>query len=127
MRRAVTLTTVLLALGPLAGGAAAKQSITATPNPVEFGQTVVIKGLGWPVIEFCSRTVRMSLRSDQNAFRIGRVRTRDNGRFRFEWIPRRAQVGAGRWRVVARMRCESGNDGSTIINRAEAPLRIRRR
>ena len=72
------------------------------------------------MIEFCSRTVRLSLRSDQNAFRIGTVRVRDSGRFRFEWVPRRAKVGAGRWRLVARMRCESGKDGSPV---PAAPVR----
>ena len=108
-----------------AGPAAAKQSITASPNPVEFGQTLVVTGKGWPVIEFCSRTVRLSLRSDQNAFRIGLVRVSDRGRFRFEWIPRRTRVGPGRWQLVARMRCESGRDGSVVWARASVALRIR--
>jgi hypothetical protein len=108
-----------------AAPAAAKQSITAAPNPVEFGQTLVVTGKGWPVIEFCSRTVRLSLRSDQNALRIGLIRVNDRGRFRFEWIPRRAKVGPGRWRLVARMRCESGRDGSVVWTRASVVLRIR--
>jgi hypothetical protein len=108
-----------------AAPAAAKQSITASPNPVEFGQTLVVTGKGWPVIEFCSRTVRLSLRSDQNAFRIGLVRVSDRGRFRFEWIPRRTRVGPGRWQLVARMRCESGRDGSVVWARASVALRIR--
>ena len=108
-----------------AGPAAAKQSITASPNPVEFGQTLVVTGKGWPVIEFCSRTVRLSLRSDQNAFRIGLVRVNDRGRFHFEWIPRRSKVGPGRWQLVARMRCESGKDGSVVWARASVSLRIR--
>jgi hypothetical protein len=108
-----------------AAPAAAKQSITASPNPVEFGQTLVVTGKGWPVIEFCSRTVRLSLRSDQNAFRIGLVRVNDRGRFHFEWIPRRAKVGPGRWQLVARMRCESGKDGSVVWARASVSLRIR--
>jgi hypothetical protein len=38
---------------------AAKQSVSASPNPVHVGETLVIKGKGWPVIEFCSRTVRL--------------------------------------------------------------------
>jgi len=117
----------LLATASLATAApaAAKQSISVSPNPVSFGQTLTIRGKGWPVIEFCSRAVRLSLRSDQNAFRIGKVRTRTNGRFKFEFVPRRSKVGAGRWRVVARMRCESGENGSTIFTRASAPVRIR--
>lgn len=118
---------VVVALGLLAGAApaAAKQSITAEPNPVHFGETLVVKGKGWPVIEFCSRTVRLSLRSDQNAFRIGTVRVGDRGRFRFHWVPRRTAVGAGRWQLVARMHCESGKDGSPVPVNASLPLRIR--
>jgi hypothetical protein len=123
VRRALALAMVggLVCAGP----AAAKQSITASPNPVEFGQTLVVTGKGWPVIEFCSRTVRLSLRSDQNAFRIGLVRVNDRGRFHFEWIPRRSKVGPGRWQLVARMRCESGKDGSVVWARASVSLRIR--
>jgi hypothetical protein len=123
LRRAL----VLALAGSLvcAAPAAAKQSITASPNPVEFGQTLVVTGKGWPVIEFCSRTVRLSLRSDQKAFRIGLVRVSDRGRFRFEWIPRRTRVGPGRWQLVARMRCESGRDGSVVWARASVALRIR--
>jgi hypothetical protein len=108
--------------------AAASQSgpsLSAAPNPVNFGQTVVIQGERSPVIEFCSRTVRLSLRSAQNAVALGTKRVRLNGRFRFEWVPRRAKVGAGRWRVVARVHCESGKDGSLVPVRRSAPLRIR--
>lgn len=123
MRRALAL--ALAASLVCAAPAAAKQSITASPNPVEFGQTLVVTGKGWPVIEFCSRTVRLSLRSDQNAFRIGLIRVNDRGRFRFEWIPRRSRVGPGRWKLVARMRCESGRDGSVVWARASVSLRIR--
>lgn len=129
MRRRLALTVLpIVACGLVAPvqPAIAKQRISASPNPVAFGDTLVVKGRGWPVIEFCSRTVRLSLRSDQNAFRIGKVRTTLRGRFRFEWIPRRAEVGAGDWTLVARMRCESGKDGSPVPVRASAPLRIRR-
>ena len=108
-----------------AAPAAAKQSIAALPHPLKIDQTLAVTGKGWPVIEFCSRTVRLSLRSDQNAFRIGLVRVTDRGRFRFEWIPRRAKVGPGRWQLVARMRCESGKDGSVVWTRASVTLRIR--
>ena len=123
MRRALALAVAgsLLCAAP----AAARQSIAASPNPVEFGETLVVTGKGWPVIEFCSRTVRLSLRSDQNAFRIGTVRVGDRGRFRFNWIPRRTKVGTGRWQLIARMRCESGKDGSPVPTRASVPLRIR--
>jgi hypothetical protein len=109
-----------------AAPALARQSIAASPNPVHFGETQVVTGKGWPVIEFCSRTVRLSLRSDQNAFRLGTTRVGDRGRLRFKWIPRRAKVGAGRWQLVARMRCESGKDGSSVFMRAAVGIRIRR-
>ena len=124
MSRALVLA-VVMSLA-LAAPAAARQSIGASPNPVHYGQTLVVTGKGWPVIEFCSRTVRLSLRSDQNAFRIGTVRVGDRGRFRFNWIPRRTKVGTGRWQLIARMRCESGKDGSPVPTRASVPLRIRR-
>ena len=114
----------LAALAP-AAPAAPKRSVSAAPYPVHFGQTLVVKGRGWPVIEFCSRTVRLSLRSDQNAFRIGTVRVGDRGRFQFSWVPRRARVGAGRWTLVARMRCESGKDGTAVPRRASVVVRIR--
>jgi hypothetical protein len=102
--------------------AQARQRVAASPSAVGVGQPLTIRGSGWPVIEFCSRNVRLSLRGGQNAFRIGTVRTRLNGRFSFRFIPRR--VGAGFWRVVARMRCESGKDGSPVIRQASAPVRI---
>ena len=124
MRRALALALVgcLAAAAP----AAARQSVSASPSPVHFGHTLVVKGKGWPVIEFCSRTVRLSLRSNQNAFRIGTVRVGDRGRFRFNWIPRRTKVGTGRWQLIARMRCESGKDGSPVPTRASVGIRIRR-
>jgi hypothetical protein len=94
LRRALAIAVVVCLAA--AAPAAAKRSISASPNPVHFGETLVVKGKGWPVIEFCSRTVRLSLRSDQNAFGIGSTRVGDRGRFRFEWVPRRAKVGASR-------------------------------
>jgi hypothetical protein len=106
--------------------AAAKPRVTASPNPVAFGEKLTVKGRGWPVIEFCSRTVRLSLRSDQNAFPIGTDRVGLRGRFRFTWVPRRSEVGRGDWTLVARMRCESGKDGSPVPVRATTPLRIGR-
>lgn len=76
------------------------------------------------MIEFCSRTVRLSLRSGQNAFRIGRDRVGATGRFRFTWVPRRDEVGRGDWTLVARMRCEIGENASPNPMRATAPSRI---
>lgn len=46
------------------------------------------------------------------------------GRFRFTWIPRRDEVGRGDWTLVARMRCESGQDGSPNPVRASTRIRI---
>ena len=115
----------VFAVGLLAGAApAASPSISASPNPVHFGQKLTVTGKGWPVIEFCSRTVRLSLRSDQNAFHIGSTKVGSRGRLRFQWTPRRARVGAGRWLLRARMNCESGKDGSAVPVRASLQLRI---
>ena len=122
MRRLLPLAAALALLG--AAPAYAKQSISASPNPVHFGEKLVVTGKGWPVIEFCSRTVRLSLRSDQNALHIGSTKVGTRGRFRFEWTPRRAKVGAGRWQLRVRMNCESGKDGSTVPVRASLKLRI---
>lgn len=124
MRRLACLTLLLALTAAVPGVAAAAPRLTVEPGAVKFGQAFTVRGRGWPVIEFCSRTVRISLRSDQNAFRIGTVRTRRNGRFRFEYTPRRSRVGAGSWRVVARMRCESGDDGSPVLMRASGRIRI---
>jgi hypothetical protein len=125
VRRALALAiAVALAGTAVAAAAGAKQSISASPNPVHFGEKLVVTGKGWPVIEFCTRTVRLSLRSDQNALHIGSTKVGNRGRLRFEWIPRRAKVGAGRWTLRARMNCESGKDGSTVPVRASLKLRI---
>jgi hypothetical protein len=125
VRRLLVASATLAALAlAVPAGAAAQPRVTANPNPVGFGKTLIVKGRGWPVIEFCSRTVQLSLRSDQNAFRIGTERVGPRGRFRFTWVPRRSEVGRGDWTLVARMRCESGKDGSPNPMRATAPIRI---
>ncbi len=74
------------------------------------------------MIEFCSRRVRLSLRSDQNEVVIGFKRIRENGRFRRDFVVN--GVGPGRWRVFARLRCESGEDGSANFIRRRVPIRI---
>ena len=84
-----------------------------------------VRGRNWPVIEFCSRTVRLSVRSAQNSAPIAQRHVTDQGRLRFRWIPDNRNIGPGRWRLVARMRCESGKDGSTIFVRASRRIRIR--
>jgi hypothetical protein len=122
MKRALALGAVLALVA--AAPAYAKQSIAASPNPVHFGETLTITGKGWPVIEFCSRTVRFSLRSAQNSVHLGATKVGTRGRLRFKWTPRRAKVGPGRWTLRARMNCESGNDGSVVPMRASLALRI---
>jgi hypothetical protein len=127
MRR--LLFTAALALTVLAAApatAAGPPFLSARPNPVHLGETVTITGRQWPVIEFCKRRVRLRLESDQNAVLIGFVRIRDNGRFRRHWTPIAGRIGTGRWRIVARLRCESGEDGSPNFVVRRAPLRIRR-
>lgn len=111
-----------------AGGharAAVGPRLSATPNPVAFGRPLTIAGQGWPVIEFCERRVRLSLRSPQNSLALGSARVGLRGGFRRAWTPRRAAIGAGRWRLVARMRCESGRDGSAVPVVRSLTLRIR--
>jgi len=104
--------------------AQAQERLTVSPGSVGVGQPITIRGSGWPVIEFCSRTVHLSLRGGQQLFGIGTARTNLNGRFTFPFVTR--NVGVGFWRVIARMRCESGKDGSPVIRRASAPLRVGR-
>jgi hypothetical protein len=73
----------------------------------------------------CSRTVRVSVVSAQNSVPIAQRHVSDSGRFSFRWVPKRRNVGPGRWRLVARMRCESGKDGSTVFVRASTLIRVR--
>jgi hypothetical protein len=49
---------------------------------------------------------------------------RDDGTFTFRWIPKNKNIGRGTWTMVARMRCESGRDGSTIFVRATRRITI---
>ena len=102
-----------------------RQQVTATPNPVSFGQQLTIKGTGWTVFENCEREVQLKLKSAQNAFTIGTAHVRRSQRFTKRFTPRRSRVGAGRWRLVVRQRCESGKDGSIFFQRASVSLRIR--
>jgi hypothetical protein len=124
VRRLACTAIALAALALTPAVAEAKQQIVATPPVVPFGKTLTVRGSGWPVIEFCSRKVRISLRTSQNSLRIGTATVSTSGRFKFRWVPRRSKVGAGDWLVVARMRCESGEDGSAIYRRAIDLIRI---
>jgi hypothetical protein len=126
MRTLAALIAVVLAGIALAATATAQsnQSISASPKTVKRTDIQTVRGRGWPVIEFCSRTIRVAVRSPQNLVPIAQRRVRTNGRFSFRWVPKNKNVGKGQWRLVARMRCESGRDGSTIFVRASTRITI---
>ena len=124
MRRAIALTAAVLASLPAAAGAQPAQSISADPVRVDRADIQTVRGRGWPVIEFCSRTVRVFVVSAQNSAPIAQRHVSDTGRFRFRWIPDNKNVGPGRWRLVAKVRCESGKDGSTSFVRASRLIRV---
>lgn len=124
MRTPLIVGALVAALATAAPAGAAPR-ISAAPNPVDRDDAQTVRGRGWPVIEFCSRNVRISLRSAQNAVTLGTQRVRRNGRFRFTWTPADENVGAGRWRLVVRMRCESGDDGSPNPVRRSLRIRVR--
>ena len=121
----IVVAAACLGLAVAATAAPGPPHLSASPNPVDFGRTLTIKGRGWPVIEFCKRRVRLTLQSAQNSFVIGRPTIGENGRFVRRWVPRRSEVGARRWKLVARLRCESGEDGSTNFVRRSVKIRIR--
>jgi hypothetical protein len=129
MRASIVLTAVVIAslaaAAAVATAAPGDPRITADPVRVDSDAIQTVRGRNWPVIEFCSRTVRVSVRSAQNLVAIAQRHIRATGRFRFRWIPGNRNVGPGRWRLVARMRCESGKDGSTVFVRASTLIRIR--
>jgi hypothetical protein len=108
-----------------AAPAAAAPRIDVAPRVVDRDETQTVRGRGWPVIEFCEREVVVKLKSDQNRVRLGSARVRRSGRFRFEWNAEDAGVGAGTWRLVVRMTCESGADGSPNLVRRRASIRVR--
>src|SRR3954449_2235771 len=114
-----------LALATTASQAASGPTISASPNPIGFGQTQTIRGKHWPVIEFCKRRVRLTLKSTQNQFFVGHATINTGGSFVRRWVPKRSKVGAGRWKLVARLRCESGKDGSTRFVKRSVQIRIR--
>jgi hypothetical protein len=125
MRKIVLASIVAALTTASASPAATGPSLSASPNPVSFGQTQTIKGKHWPVIEFCKRRVRLTLTSSQNAFFVGHATINDNGSFIRRWVPKRSKVGAGPWKLTARLRCESGEDGSTRFVRRSVQIRIR--
>ena len=120
---ALALVAVAVPAGP--AGAADRPTLTVAPQTVRLGDEVTIAGRGWPVFESCSRRVRLTLQSVQNAAPIDVVRVRRGGRFTHRWTPEADAIGPGDWTVVARMRCESGDDGSRLSVRRATALRIR--
>jgi hypothetical protein len=107
-----------------AAPAAGPPRLSVSPSTVHLGHQVTIKGREWPVIEFCKRSVRLRLESDQNAVLIGFSHIDDNGRFTRHFTPKKGKIGTGQWRVVARLRCESGEDGSPNFITRRRTLRI---
>ena len=88
-------------------GRTSPKRISADPAVVDVDAIQTVRDRGWPVFENCSRTIRASVRSDQNAAPIAQRHIRANGRFTFRWTPRNKNIGPGRGRLVARMRCET--------------------
>src|SRR4029453_4005505 len=125
--RPITLFTAVVTVGAIAAAAPVAEGVqTITPPPKTANPTDVqpVRGRGWPVIEFCSRTVRASVRSAQNAVPIAQRHIGDNGRFTFRWVPKNKNVGKGSWRLVVRMRCESGKDGSIFFVKASTRITV---
>src|SRR5215212_7631134 len=101
MRRLAVIPLAAAALVVLAPAAPAvgPPHLSVTPATVHLGDQVTIKGTQWPVIEFCKRTVRLRLESDQNAVLIGFAHIKDSGKFTRHFTPRKGKIGAGKWRV----------------------------
>jgi hypothetical protein len=124
MRLLIALTVSFGLLASAATASAGPPFLKVTPNRIHLGDTTTIKGTQWPVIEFCQRRVRLRLESGQNAVLIGFAHIRDNGKFTRHFTPKKGKIGAGKWRVVARLRCESGEDGSANFITRRKVLRI---
>jgi hypothetical protein len=124
MRRLLLIAAALAGLAAPAATAAPPPLLSVSPQTVNLDDEVTIRGREWPVIEFCRRRVRLRLESDQNAVLIGFARIRENGRFTRRWTPESGEIGPGRWRIVARLRCESGEDGSPNFITRRRALRI---
>ena len=122
--RKLVLIPCVVALALPATAAAGPPFLKVTPNRIHLGDTTTIRGTQWPVIEFCKRRVRLRLESAQNAVLIGFTRVRDNGTFSRHFTPKTGRIGAGKWKVVARLRCESGEDGSANFITRKRTLRL---
>ena len=93
VRRLGCLALVLIAVLAAPTLAHAQERLTVSPGAVAVGQPLTIRGSGWPVIEFCSRNVRLSLRGGQQLIGIGTARTNLNGRFTFPLCPAQCRGG----------------------------------
>ncbi|MGE5408865.1 MAG: hypothetical protein ACM3NV_09635 [Syntrophothermus sp.] len=118
---ALTLSLLVAVSAPATAGSGPR--VVAKPGAVRYGQRLTIQGGGWPVIEFCSREMRVLLERGQRGLRIGTTRVGRMGRFALTYVPRRREVGAGRWTVIARLRCESGKTGApSFVQRSDTVL-----
>jgi hypothetical protein len=122
--RKLVLIPCVVALAVPATAAAGPPFLKVTPNRIHLGDTTTIKGTQWPVIEFCKRRVRLRLESAQNAVLIGFTKIKVNGTFSRKFTPKKGKIGAGKWKVVARLRCESGEDGSANFITRKRTLRL---
>jgi hypothetical protein len=122
--RKLLMVGALSALFAASAGAASNPSIHVQPATVAFGQSFTVTGEHWPVIEFCSRKMRFSLRSDQNAVAIGHARITKKGKFTFTYKVKKGAVGGGDWLVQAKQACESGEDGHPTPIKVRAPIHI---
>src|SRR3954447_20932068 len=105
--------------------AAGPPFLKVKPRTVHLGHTVTITGSQWPVIEFCKRSVRLRLETAQNAVLIGFAHVKDDGRFTRHFTPKQGKIGTGTWKVAARLRCESGQDGSPNYITRRRTLKIK--
>jgi hypothetical protein len=98
-------------------------TLTATPRTVQATHPQVVAGRHWPVNEFCRRRVVLYITSGRFHHRIGPAGVTTHGRFRRSWTP--GPEGAPRtWTLHARMRCESGRDGSVRYVRRATRIRV---
>ena len=88
----------LSAAAGVASAAPGDPRVTADPIRVDRTDVRTVRGRGLPVIEFCSRTVRIFVVSAQNSAPIAQRHVSDRGHFSFRWIPKNKNIGPGRWR-----------------------------
>lgn len=119
MRRILLAAFVVALAGPTAAQAATRITIDRLPSAATPDRTIgaVVRGFDWPVNEFCSRRVRVWLQFPTTtgvlAVYVGRRNVTDAGRFKITWNAQQPIDLAGTV-AIARMRCESGKDGSVV-------------